>query len=76
MDTSKYLELFISETREHIKFLNDSLLILEKNPENTEAINQSFRSFHTIKGMAATMGYNPLADLAHRAEDILSLIHI
>ncbi|MEO0225942.1 MAG: ATP-binding protein, partial [candidate division WOR-3 bacterium] len=74
MDTSKYLELFISETREHIKLLNDNLLILEKKPDNNEAINQIFRSFHTIKGMAATMGYDPLANLAHRAEDILSEI--
>jgi len=72
MDISKYLDLFISETKEHIKLLNDSLLSLEKAPDNPEAVNQVFRSFHTVKGMAATMGYDSLANLAHRAEDVLS----
>ncbi len=72
MDISKYLDLFISETREHITLLNDCLLSLEKIPDNPEAVNQVFRSFHTVKGMAATMGYDSLAKLAHRAEDILS----
>ncbi len=74
MDISKYLDLFISETREHIRLLNENLLILEKSPDNTEALNQIFRSFHTIKGMAATMAYDTLATLAHRLEDLLSEI--
>lgn len=72
MDISKYLDLFISETREHIKLLNENFLVLEKEPASSNAINQIFRSFHTIKGMAATMGYESLANLSHRLEDLLN----
>ncbi|HBM81536.1 MAG TPA: hypothetical protein DD426_12005, partial [Clostridiaceae bacterium] len=55
MDTSQYLSLFLEETEENIDNLNQSMLELEKDPENTELISGIFRYAHTIKGMAATM---------------------
>ena len=66
-----YLELFISETEEYLRQLNKELLILEKDPLAYESIMGVFRSFHTIKGMAQTMGYAELGTLAHRLEDLL-----
>jgi len=66
-----YVKLFISEFKQYIKQLNRHLLILERDPDTSESISEVFRIFHTIKGMAQTMGYDPLARLSHRTEDIL-----
>ena len=57
MDLSQYLEIFIDETNEHLQNLNEQLLILEKEPENENTINEIFRAAHSLKGMAGTMGF-------------------
>lgn len=51
MDTSQYLDLFIDETKEHLQSLNEHILVLEKEPENDDTINEIFRAAHTLKGM-------------------------
>lgn len=68
---SNYRELFLSETREHISNLNDLIVILEKEPANRETIDAMFREAHSVKGMAATMGYDRTAQLAHHLEDLM-----
>ncbi|MCK4810284.1 MAG: chemotaxis protein CheA [Candidatus Omnitrophica bacterium] len=65
-----YRELFFGESQEYLKEVNSALVNLEKNSKNYEAINTVFRLMHTLKGMAATMEYNELADLAHHLEDV------
>ena len=50
------------------------LLLLEKNPNNMSIINEIFRSAHTLKGMSATMGYEDLAKLTHKMENVLDAI--
>lgn len=74
MDLSQYLEIFIDESKEHLQSLNESLLILEKNPLDTSVINEIFRVAHTIKGMAGTMGYTKMATLTHDMEDVLQTL--
>jgi two-component system chemotaxis sensor kinase CheA len=71
MDMSQYRDLFLTETREHINNLNKLVVILEKEPDNRETIDALFREAHSIKGMAATMGFDRTARLAHHLEDIL-----
>jgi two-component system, chemotaxis family, sensor kinase CheA len=71
MDLSKYAALFVTESREHLKACNSSLLEWESNPGATEPVGRLFRAVHTIKGMAATMGYSSLAQLSHRIENLL-----
>ena len=68
MDQS-YRDLFFGESLEYLKEMNKSLVALENDPQDLEAINVIFRLMHTLKGMAATMGFKELADLAHRLED-------
>lgn len=53
----EYLGVFVDETKEYLQNLNDTLLELEKNPEDMELINEAFRALHTLKGMAGTMGF-------------------
>ena len=52
MDVSQYLEIFIDESNEHLQSLSDQLMILEKEPENSDTINEIFRAAHSLKGMA------------------------
>lgn len=74
MDVSQYLEIFIDETKEHLQSLNEQLLILEKEPENSETINEIFRAAHSLKGMAGTMGYRRMQKLTHNMENVFSEI--
>lgn len=72
MDTSQYLSMFLEESKDNLQTLNEALLQLEQEPDNVDKLNEIFRVAHTIKGMAATMGYNTMAALTHKMEDVLS----
>lgn len=72
MDVSQYLEIFIDETKEHLQSLSDNLMVLEKEPENKDTINEIFRAAHSMKGMAGTMGYKRMQKLTHVMEDVFS----
>jgi two-component system chemotaxis sensor kinase CheA len=74
MDLSKYAALFLAESREHLKSCNSSLLDWERDPAAVEPVDRLFRAIHTIKGMAATMGYAPVAQLAHASENLLDAL--
>ncbi len=74
MDVSQYLEIFIDETKEHLQNLNEQLLILEREPDNTDTINEIFRAAHSLKGMAGTMGYKRMQRLTHDMENVFSEI--
>ncbi len=70
----KYRDLFISEAREYLQNINNSLLLLEKNPEDISSIEDIFRSMHTLKGMAASMGYNAIVSITHASEDFFGKV--
>ena len=72
MDVSQYLEIFIDESKEHLQNLNTRILELEQEPGNMETINEIFRSAHTLKGMAGTMGYKRMQNLTHNMENVFS----
>lgn len=71
MDTNQYLEVFIDESNEHLQSCSESLLLLEQDPTNTAIVNDIFRNAHTLKGMSATMGFEDIADLTHKMENVL-----
>ncbi|HMK47505.1 MAG TPA: chemotaxis protein CheA [Methanocella sp.] len=74
MDMSGYKDMFVSEAREHLQNLNNSLLILEKNPSDANVIQEIFRSAHTLKGMSASMGFKDMETLCHRTENLFDRI--
>ncbi|HEY7636843.1 MAG TPA: chemotaxis protein CheA [Gemmatimonadales bacterium] len=74
MDVPKYAALFLAESREHLGSCNLLLLEWEREPGATSQVGGLFRSIHTIKGMAATMGYTGVAELAHRMENLLDAL--
>ncbi len=65
---SKYRALFIEQSREHLEALSRALAA--ESP-GSGAVDEIFRHVHSIKGMAASMGYDPIARLAHRFEDVV-----
>lgn len=71
MDMSRYREMFLSETREHLDNMNRLIVALEKTPADREGVDSLFREAHSIKGMAASMGYQQMTALGHYLEDFL-----
>jgi len=65
---------FINESREMLVGAEASLLLLETNPTDDEAVNTVFRAFHTVKGTAAFLGLGGLSRFAHKAESLLSQV--
>ena len=72
MDTSQYMNMFLEESMDNLQTLNEALLYLEQSPDDIDKLNEIFRVAHTIKGMAATMGFNDISELTHKMEDVLS----
>ena len=70
MDVSQYLEIFIDETAEHLQTLSDCIMVLEKEPDNKDTINEVFRAAHSLKGMAGTMGFKRMQHLTHDMENV------
>jgi len=74
MDMSQYKDLFVSEVREHLQGMNEAIVALEGTPEEREQIDFLFRMAHSIKGMAASMGYGEMAELSHKMEDLMDRV--
>jgi len=73
-DNSAYRDLFFEETDDNLAILNQEVLHLEEDPEDKQIIDVIFRAAHTLKGMAATMGYETMAKLTHTVENVFELV--
>ncbi len=74
MDLSKYVDLFLSEGREHVAELTGALSEMERAPSSVDAIAAAFRAVHSIKGMAAAMGYTVVTERADALESALDAV--
>ncbi len=68
MDMTKYRDVFLEESADHLAEMSRALLDLEKDPARAEAIDVLFRMAHSIKGMAASLEYESIAEVAHVRE--------
>ncbi len=77
-DLSKYLALFVSESRDHLDALSAGLVRLEKSggagEDPAAVVDELFRHAHSLKGMAAAMQQEGIALVAHRAEDVIGVL--
>ena len=62
---------FVGEAAEHLELAESKLLAVEANPEDKDALNAVFRSFHTVKGSAGFLELHSISRLAHAGEDLL-----
>lgn len=74
LNTSKYVDLFLSEARDHIHLMEDILIRLPHEEDRVPAIQELFRHAHSLEGMSASMGYGAISHLTHVMEDIFSAI--
>ncbi|MCM2463357.1 chemotaxis protein CheA [Pseudomonas sp. CG7] len=64
-------QTFIVEAREQLQAMEESLLQLETDPGDDDAIGAIFRAAHTIKGSAGLFGLEPIVSFTHIVEDVL-----
>ncbi len=72
-DNSIYKDVFLEESSEYLQMMNEGILMLERNPFDDDALGNVFRAAHTLKGMAATMGYETMSTLTHKLENVLEM---
>ncbi|MDD3407244.1 MAG: Hpt domain-containing protein [Methanomicrobium sp.] len=72
-DEDSYRKLFVAESIENHENIVNNILILEEGSDEA-AIDEIFRSAHTLKGMSASMGYSEMEHLCHKMEDVFHSI--
>lgn len=65
---------FAPEAQEYIEAIEAALLKLDKDAHNPETIQLLFRTAHTLKGSAYTVGFTAIGDLVHHVEDLMGLV--
>ncbi len=73
-DGREMLEYFLPEASEHLDVMTTALLAIEAGARDDETLATVFRSVHTLKGAAYTVGCTPIGDAAHQIEDLLGAI--
>ena len=68
MTTDIHVQAFIEEAFELLSNLENALLELEEDPDNSELIGQVFRSLHTVKGSGSMFGFDNMAKFTHTIE--------
>jgi len=75
LDTDdEILQDFLVEAEEILEGLNEQLVELESQPEDSELLNSIFRGFHTIKGGAGFLSLDAMVALCHKCEDLFNLL--
>ena len=62
---------FLTEAEEMLDKVDPLFVELEAKGEDSDILNNIFRSVHTIKGAAGFLGFQPVVDVAHNAENIM-----
>jgi len=71
---AEVLSYFVPEAQEYLEALESQLLRLEKGHHSPEVIDQLFRTAHTLKGSAYTVGFQSIGDLTHYVEDFIGTV--
>jgi two-component system chemotaxis sensor kinase CheA len=72
LDLSRYLDLYVAESREHLTAAREIAAGIAGASE--AVLLELYRHAHSLKGMAASMGYTRVVEVAHAAEDLLEAI--
>ncbi|MBI4565715.1 MAG: response regulator [Planctomycetes bacterium] len=67
----RLMATFLGELEDHVRALNCDLLALEKKPA-PEVLATLFRTAHSLKGAARSVGAGVIETACHRLEEILS----
>lgn len=72
--TSEDLKVFLEEAEEHLQLLDEDIIRLEKEKDNTSLLQEIFRAAHTLKGSSAMLGHTRMSELAHAMESVLDKV--
>lgn len=70
-DNRDLLAEFHAEASDHLLQIEASLLTLDSHPGNRDALDQLFRSFHTLKGVSGFLHLAAMHSLTHEVEALL-----
>ena len=73
-DASQHIEVYRQEAEELLVEIEETVLELEENPDDSEAINKLFRAMHTIKGSGAMFGFDEIAEFTHHVETAMDKV--
>jgi two-component system chemotaxis sensor kinase CheA len=73
-NTTRYLDLFLSEARNHTEQMEEILIRLPNEEDIAPFLYELFRHAHSLKGMSASMGYGAISQLTHALEEIFSAL--
>lgn len=65
---------FLVEAGEILELLQEQLVELENNPEDSNLLNAIFRGYHTVKGGAGFLSLSELVDICHGAENVFDVM--
>ena len=71
IDLKRFHTAFFDEAAEHLAVMEESLLALERMPEDGELLNRIFRAAHSVKGASGTFGFTDIAAFTHSLESLL-----
>lgn len=71
IDFEAIVRTYVAECEEHLTRMEEALIALEEHPEDHNSLEAIFRGAHTIKGNAAGLSYDKVAEFAHAFEDVL-----
>ncbi|MDR2350033.1 MAG: Hpt domain-containing protein, partial [Deltaproteobacteria bacterium] len=71
---AELFEQYKDEVRETIETLDNELVVLEQDPSSSETIFSLFRHMHSLKGSSKMFNVDNIATIAHRLEDLMSMI--
>ncbi|HYG66609.1 MAG TPA: Hpt domain-containing protein, partial [Anaeromyxobacteraceae bacterium] len=75
LDAGEFLQGYLAEAQEHLASAGANLLAVEealrKRQPQPRAVRELFRALHTLKGLSAMIGAEPIADIAHEMEAVL-----
>lgn len=69
-----YRDVFLAESADYVQQVTEGLLALESDPTDLDPVEVVFRGAHSLKGMAAAMGYSRTADLTHKMEGLFDRV--
>ena len=73
-DSDEFISIFLSEANEIVEGLENDLVLLEDNKSDEDLLNKIFRSAHTLKSSAGTVGFTTMSELNHVAENLLEKV--
>lgn len=74
LDIKKFIGRFVEEATEHLGRLASGLAEIEQGAVSAEKINSLFRSVHTLKGSSRMLKLEPITQVSHSLEDLLSAL--